>query len=371
MIDGPDGASPTGLLLIADEDNSLLSGLVAGAYAQDQLGELIQVEQVSVDDGETRIGAGDGSGLLIIPSGFQAALLDNQPVTLTLRTNPSQFILPGIIEDVTQVLLDLGFYANQLLGDEIQAIRANADNGPDDLFVAQIAVDIQHKVEVVAPKLSPPLFDLEIVEPPPEAPAPDIALLFFPGICLMALLFAANGLAADFWVERQCGALRRLVSAPGQLMRFVAGKALGASAIIFAIAATTLVVGFAYHDVDWMKFLPSLAWLVVAGVGFFAWFAALSMLFPNQKIANLATTIIVFPLLMAGGSFFPLDAMPNWIAALGRLSPNGFVADRLTSELTSASSWAFSARDWIIVVAIMVAGLLLCTWRLGSGFARR
>ena len=49
--------------------------------------------------------------------------------------------------------------------------------------------------------------------------APDLALLFLPGIALMAVLFSANSLAADYWVERDTGTLRRLVSAPSALMR--------------------------------------------------------------------------------------------------------------------------------------------------------
>ena len=66
MIDGG-GGTPTGVLLIADQDDSLLSGIVIGAYSQDQLGELIVVEQVSVQEGEARIDDGDASGFLTIP----------------------------------------------------------------------------------------------------------------------------------------------------------------------------------------------------------------------------------------------------------------------------------------------------------------
>ena len=49
MIDGGNGATPTGTLLIADQDDSLLSGLVAGAYSQGELGELISVQQVTLE----------------------------------------------------------------------------------------------------------------------------------------------------------------------------------------------------------------------------------------------------------------------------------------------------------------------------------
>ena len=371
MIDGGDG-TPTGTLLIADQDDSLLSGFVVGAYSQDQLGDLIIVEKVSVEEGEARINDGDASGFLTIPAGFQDAFLNETPVTLTLKTNPAQTILPGIIEDVTEILLDLGFYAQRLLGPEIKQIQDSSSNGlTDDVFVSGISVDIQNKISKVGPKLSPPLLDIVIVEPPPAEPQPDIALLFLPGIILMAVLFSSNSLAADYWAEREKGTLRRLASAPGVLSGFVAGKAVAALAVIGLIAAITLVVGFAYHDVAWNKFVPSLLWVSFGGVGLFAWFAALQMMFPNNRAANLVTTILLFPLMMAGGSFFPLAALPEWIADIGRLSPNGFIVDRLSGELGAASAWSIDASSWLTLLAITLSGLAISTWRLHSGFARK
>ena len=371
MVDGG-GGTPTGTLLIADEDDSLLSGVVVGAYSQEQLGDLIIVEQVTPEEGLARVNDGEASGFLTIPEGFQDAFLNETPVTLTLRTNPSQTILPGIIEDVTGVLLDAGFYAQRLFGPEIRAIMdSDTDVTPTEVFVADIAVDIQQKVDAIAPRLSPLAIDLVIAPPPPEEPQPDIALLFLPGVILMALLFAANSLAADYWVERNKGTLRRLVSAPGALPGFVAGKAVAALAVIGLIASITLVVGFTYHGVAWSKFLSSLLWVSLGGVGLFAWFAALQMLFPNNRAANLITTILLFPLMMAGGSFFPLAALPDWIADIGRLAPNGFLADRLTGELLAEGAWSIDAQSWLTSLAITASGLILSVWRLQSGFARR
>jgi len=371
MIDGGDG-TPTGLLLIADQDQSLLSGFVAGAYSQEQIGDLIVVEKVSVEEGEARINDGDASGFLIIPEGFQDAFLNETPATLTLKTNPAQTILPGIIQDVTEILLDAGFYAQRLLGPEIQQIQ-NSDSitTTDDVFVAGISVDIQNKMSSIGPKLSPPLLDLVIVEPPPAEPQPDMALLFLPGIILMAVMFSSNSLAADYWAEREKGTLRRLVSAPGVLSGFVAGKALAALAVIGFIATITLVIGFVYHDVAWSKFLSSLLWVSFGGVGLFAWFAALQMMFANTRAANLVTTALLFPLMMAGGSLFPLAALPDWIAGIGRLSPNGFIVDRLSGELTAASAWSIEADSWLVLLAMTLSGLAISTWRLRSGFARK
>jgi ABC-2 type transport system permease protein len=360
---------PHGVLLMVDQDESFLSELVAGAYSAGELGELISVEKTTLEDGIERVNDGEASGLLVIPEGFGNAFLESEPVTLTLKTNPSQTILPGIITNVTEILLDAGFYAHQLFGDEIDALQSMGDN-PADAVVAAMAVTIQNKVESVAPQLFPPILEIEIVEPPPKEPAPPLALLFLPGIILMAVMFSANGVASDWWREREQGTLRRLVWAPGQLGAFIAGKALAAAVIIGAVGGFTLIIGFLYHGVSWTKLLPSLVWISISGVALFSWFAALQMMFSSQKTASVISSMLLFPLLMAGGSFFPLAILPGWIAAVGRASPNGFVAHRLTLEITAAEAWSIDSGSWLIVIAGAAAGLSVCAWRLRSGFAR-
>jgi ABC-2 type transport system permease protein len=360
---------PHGTLLLVDEDQTFLSELIVGAYSAGELGELISVEETSSRDGLERVNDGEASGLLIIPEGFAEAFLESTPVTLTLRTNPSQTILPGIIQNVTEILLDAGYYAHQLFSDEIEVLTSMTDN-PSDAQVAAIAVAINNKMENVAPKLFPPVIEIEIVEPPPAEPSPPLVLLFFPGIIMMAVVFASNGLASDFWRERQLGTLRRLVFSPARLAEFLMGKALAAALIIAVVGGFTMVLGFLYHGIGWSHLVSSLLWIAVSGVALFAWFAALQMLFSSQKTASVISSMLVFPLLMAGGSFFPLAVLPGWIAAIGRASPNGFMADRLTTEITAAGAWSIDLNSWLLVIAGAIVGLAVCVWRLRTGFAR-
>ena len=370
MMDGDGGGTPRGLLLIVDEDATFVSGLVAGAYTQGPVADLLTVETTDLADGTTRINAGQASGLLVIPAGFGAALFESEPVTLKLTTNPAQTILPGIIIDVTEILLDAGFYLNQLFGDEIGRIgEADTEGVPDEVFVSAIAVAIQQKFERVSPHLFPPSIDLTITEPPEEEPRVPLALLFLPGIILMAVLFSSSSLADDFWAEREAGTLRRLIYAPGRLTSFVIGKALAAAAVIGVVSGLALIAGFAYHGLPWSRLPSSLLWLAVSGVALFSWFAVLQMALPSKRAAAVITMVILFPLLMAGGSFFPLAVLPEWIAAIGRLSPNGFVADRLATEITAASAWAIDATSWSIILGMATVGLGVCVLRLKSGFA--
>jgi ABC-type Na+ efflux pump permease subunit len=369
VLMGSAGARPHGVLLLVDEDDTLLSALVAGAYTAGELGDLISVETTTLEAGTQRIDAGEASGLLVIPAGFAAAFVDAEPVTLTLKTNPSQTILPEVITSVTEILLDAGFYVRELFADEIGRLHESGIEAGDALF-ADLAISVRSKLESLAPRLLPPAIDVQIVEPEAEAPSPPLALLFMPGIIVMAVLFAANGLAGDFWRERAQGTLRRLVFAPARLGGFIAGKALAAAVVIAFVGGLTLVLGFLYHGLAWIKLPFALLWIVVSGVALFAWFATLQMLFNTQRAANLVSSMLLFPLLMAGGSFFPLAVMPGWMAAIGRASPNGFVADRLTDQIAGTGAGLIGPDGWLTVLAAALAGLLVCSWRLSSGFAR-
>jgi len=373
MMDGGGGAKPHGVLLLADQDESFISGLIAGAYGQGELGELISVEKVSFEEGSRRIDAGNASGFLVIPAGFGNAFLESEPVTLTLRTNPAQTILPGIIRDVTEILLDSGFYLHELFAPEISTIRNLVEDGsrPDDLLVAAISVAINAKIEAASSQLMPLALDLEIVEPPPsDAPSYPFALLFLPGIILMALMISANGLASDFWIERAQGTLRRVIIAPGQMAGFLVGKCLAAGIVMTAVGGVTLVVGFLYRGITFTRLPSALGWIAVSGIALFSWFGVLQMAAGTQRAATVVTSMFLFPLLMAGGSFFPLTALPDWIAAIGRKTPNGFVADRLTTEIIADAAWAIDGQSWLIVAAIAMTGLGACFLRLRSGFAR-
>src|SRR5262245_36931481 len=100
LISGGNGPAPKAHVLWVDQDQSLVSRLAASAARQGQVAQFLEVE--TVDDVVTarrRMDAGDASALLIIPKGFQDGVLREQPTTLTLVTNPSQQILPLIVEE--------------------------------------------------------------------------------------------------------------------------------------------------------------------------------------------------------------------------------------------------------------------------------
>ena len=97
LLFGGDGQTPIAHLLVVNQDDSVIGDFFVGALGQGGMGEFLAVEEVDLEIGWERIGDGDGTALLIVPEGFGTALLNDEPIELTLITNPAQRILPAII----------------------------------------------------------------------------------------------------------------------------------------------------------------------------------------------------------------------------------------------------------------------------------
>src|SRR5512139_932399 len=106
---GGDTTVPKARVLLADEDNSVLGRLVAGA-SSGQGADYLDIERVSAQEGRARLDAGEASALLILPPKLTEAVLNDTPATMTLVTNPSQRILPEVIRTGVEMLVEALFY---------------------------------------------------------------------------------------------------------------------------------------------------------------------------------------------------------------------------------------------------------------------
>src|SRR5215475_13577939 len=107
-------AVPQGRLLVADEDQTFFSQILKGAFSREPISKMIAVESIDRENGLRRMERGEASALLVVPKGFQNTYFRNQPVQLRLVTNPAQRILPNIIEETLSMLVDAGFYLQEL-----------------------------------------------------------------------------------------------------------------------------------------------------------------------------------------------------------------------------------------------------------------
>jgi ABC-2 type transport system permease protein len=347
-----------GLLLIADQDGTFVSSFLARAYTQGKLGEMITIREVKLEEGRRQIGRGEASALLIVPKGFSNAVLRNDPVKLELIANPSQTILPNMIQEVTEVLVDGAWYLHQFVGDDLRRM-ADITGGPPDQFVANFSVKISHLVDNYKRYIDPPAIDVasEVIQQNPVG-SQNVTLLMFPGTVFMAVAFLAFGCSGDIWKEKLQGTLRRLVATPGSVVQFLAGKVLALSFAFGLVGVVALLTGRLLLGIQIHNAALAVLWVAVGGTGLYLLMLALQTSASNQRAAAVLANIVVLLLMMLGGSFFPFEMMPDFLARIGRLTPNGWALLRLRELLAggaSAASVLLSFAGAIVVASLFFA----------------
>ncbi len=357
VMGGGGGTSFKAGLLVTDLDDSFISQGILSALGQDQVAEMILLEKVSLDEGDRRINKGDGSGHLVIPEGFGKAWLDREEIALQLTVNPSQSVSPRLIREMLESLLDVGDYLHKVFGGELKIISESLDsNELVGISTADFSADITDKISGIAELIFPPVVEVEDVTPEPEGSSVSMALLMFPGILIMAAFFAANGQSSNFWTEKELGTLGRWVASPNTFSAFWVAQWFTAMALTAIVAAPIMLFGFFYLDISFEKYFPSLAWLALTGPILFALLSLIQVLAPSKKAGGMISTLIMFPLLMVGGSFFPTETMPKFIASIAQYTPNGRVVEPLKGYLTGeyGSSGMFSDVWGILLVTLLL-----------------
>jgi len=145
---------------------------------------------------------------------------------------------------------------------------------------------------------------------------------FFPGTIVLVLLFAAIFSNLSVIEDRHEGFLQGVLVAPVSRGAIVAGKVLGGATLAWLQGAVFLalapVVGIHLTLVSTLSALGVLAALAVTltAIGFaFAW--ALDSTQGYHAVMN----VVLIPMWLLSGAFFPLTGAPAWLAVLMRLNP--------------------------------------------------
>ncbi|MDQ7005707.1 MAG: ABC transporter permease [Acidobacteriota bacterium] len=358
-------------LLIADEDAGFVSGLLVGAFSQEPLGALFRVEKVESPEGRRRLDRGAASALLIIPPGFGQALLERRPARLQLVKNPAQHILPEIAEQTLEILADGTFYLQEIFAGPLERIRsAQAVGGEDisDQEVAAVAIAVRRALHGAGRYLFPPALEVAVTRPVTGSTAQQddrftsIGALFLPGMIFMGLFFTAQSLSEEIWLERSQGTLARLAASPRSLLAVLGGKLFAAFVVLGLLATGALVGGGLLFDLPASRMPLAAAWSALGAVALVAALTLLQLYAPNARAGSLLSTLLGFPLLLAGGSFFPLEVMPPFLAAAGRLTPNGWALGRLV-EILHGRQTPGGMLPAAGAVALATLALLLAAWR--------
>jgi ABC-type Na+ efflux pump permease subunit len=369
---GRGGRPPQARVLVVDEDRGLLSRLLVSALGQQQQGQSpFAAEEVTLPEGRRRIDAGDGTALLVIPKDFSRAVLLEQPCTLTLVTNPAQTILPAMTRTGLEILVDATFYAHRISGEPLRELATAYESGGSlsDAAMARISVGLNRMARDLAPLLSPPLIDVAVAVKSAEKRR-GFGEIFFPSTLFMTLFFMASGLAEDIWREKNQGTLRRALASPHGPAALLLGKLLGALLLFAAVSVLGLAAGRWAFGLEIAHLPLAAAWMSLSGVLLTSLLLFLQLHASSESTAHMLSNVVTFPLLMLGGSFFPFEAMPEWMARIGRWTPNGWALETLKAILWGLWEPRLLLASVAGLVAVIGLLFLLSVRRLAGAFIR-
>ncbi len=349
LIAGTGSGKITGRILITDHDESAVSQFLTGGFGQGPLAEMFTVKQVSETAGADLMASGEASAWITINQGFGDAFLNNQPTELKLVKNPAQTILPQLVETGMMLLVDAASYIQLIFDEELAILKPMLENQKfNDTELVILTLGIKKQIERLEGTVFPPQLALieQLVEETSEQPQNiTFGLLMFPGAIFMALIFSANSLAVSIWDDASNGVIPRLSSTPVALGSYFNGQMLAAGTLFALIALVLSLVGGLYFGLSLTHLSVMVLWLAFSGLVIYMLFVTISLLMPTSKVANVTVNATTFPLLMLGGSFFPMESMPPWLAAAGQFLPNGYLLKGL--------------KDWMVRQDPIIDALML------------
>ncbi len=159
-------------------------------------------------------------------------------------------------------------------------------------------------------------------------PGVDFLQFMYPGIiALIAFQTSLQSGLSVIW-DREFGFLKEVLVAPLSRPGIVFGKALGTGVISLFQGLIMLVlapiVGVDLHLGAVLLLIPVLLLisLSISGLGLL-----IASRMRSMSGFQMATQLVVFPLMFASGVFFPLNNVPAWLGALARINPLTYGVD--------------------------------------------
>jgi ABC-2 type transport system permease protein len=309
----------------ADLDRSAASEQLRGVFAS--------APNVALTDGteselQTKMRSGGLSAIVVVPKGYGDAIGTRQPgpeTQLEVYTDPTQSAQSaGTLQLVQGVLAGV----NQAISGQPQVVGfvARAIQTQDLSFISYIVPSIL-------------------------------------GMALMQLgVFSAVPLVAD----REKLILKRLNATPLRRWQLVGSNVL--MRLLIGVVQTLIIIGVGtrLYGVEMTGSLALLGVFVILGsLAFISLGYVIASFAPTEDAANGMTSVVQFPLMFLSGTFFPIEAMPDFLKTVARILPLTYLSDALRQVMVDGTPFA---PLWVCFAVL--AGFLVVCFAISARFFR-
>ena len=198
----------------------------------------------------------------------------------------------------------------------------------------------------------------------------DYASFLVPGVIVMTALFSFTFSSASFYYDRDWGVLKVLFASPHSPRAILVGKSLAGIAIGSFQALLVLLVAAVIPaiDLEWQYGLgPGVLLAIVAVVLLAVFLNGFAQLVASRirtmQGFHLVMNLLLFPLLLFSGAFFPLEELPLWLKVLATANPLSYPVDLLRIAVYADGSGYFGLPADLAVLAALAPAAFL--WGIG------
>ncbi|MBE0566695.1 MAG: ABC transporter permease [Krumholzibacteria bacterium] len=299
-----------------------------------------------------------------IPEGFTARVLGTEPTDITLRATATSNTDYDLAAGVRLHLAQVRFLSNLW---RWSSERGDPPLGPS-LSPADVdAASRQRFLDLVA---EPSRVTVTAENAGTGRPVPRGARQSIPGVLVMFVVMTVLiGGSESLTREKLQGTLRRLATTPLSARQVLLGKTLGLTLLGITQAAVLIVAtevlgrfGVAGTDFLWTPFLVGVLPVLLA---YCFCVAALGLLISGllrtpQQAESLAW-LFGLALSALGGSWWPLEIMPDGMRIVGQLLPTGWAMTGLHNVITYGQGLAGAVVPTVML--LLIGGLF---WLVGS-----
>ncbi len=327
------GKLPPTKVLLLDEDDTLVSGAVPYAFSGGPAKDFFELAHVdSLDEARRLFQRNQAAALIVVPKGFQDAVIAGGRAELGFFKNPIQTIGPEIARNMVEMtaLIGNGLYGQAL--EPIAKVRAlmAAEREPAPGEIAELSAGF-YTAGVRLGGLQGLSGMTVAVLRPGEAQAQtgfgaDPRQFFayvFPGLSIFALLFIAQAFALRLLRDRMRGLQRRIAMTPVSAASVAAAGAIYMIAGLLALLLVLAAIGALIFRIplrDPFALLP-------LGLGFAVFASGLHLLSialaKSDRSASFVGSVVVLLISLLGGTFVPAESFPPFLQGVAMALPNG------------------------------------------------
>lgn len=237
-------------------------------------------------------------------------------------------------------------------------VLKNSNDAQQAATAESIVSQILDKTTIAATG-APTLFKIESQ----EVNSRDLKYIDFlvPGIVALSLMqMSVFSVAFVFAEYKEKGILKRLLATPMKPYEFVSANVITRLIVAVIQVAVLIAVGVIFFNAHVIGSYWLLLLIVIVGAIMFLGLGFTISGFANTVEAVPAiANIVVFPMMFLGGTFFPIETMPDWLQNIATYLPLTFLSGSLRDVMLNGATFADIQNElmWMLgwAVALVVA----------------